>query len=265
MSASQTPISYSSETSVRNRVLCPAELQAHSNGYSLNLLRIDQYKHHVSERFDGVQILGPRREKEMIDEKEARLLSEARVREIEPVDNKSRGFELLEESIDPSSSGELSDYLDRLKGARTARLVLRAGGDERRRPQQIQEEITVNLDFNNQRFLDLYSQADQELAINSAAFSLVGYAETAFNAYQDSLPMVSFMLEGDVTGGFSASYRGDDTVIESMSADTNEGLKYIRDTLEDAGAEYAGVAMEGEKHGEWLLSDYDNRELQNMI
>jgi hypothetical protein len=227
-------------------------------------IRVIVYKG-MNDGFDGVSIPGQRREKDIVEENEDRLLTEAERRGIEPIDDKSRGFEILEDSFSPDSEQDLNDYIEDLQGFRRARVVLRAGGDEHRRPQQIHEEVSINLDFDNQDFLDIYTRANEDLEINSAAFSLVGYSDTAFEAYQDSLPMIAFKVGGEVSGGFTASYRGNNTVIESMHADSEDEIRTIYETLVETGAEYAGVVMEGDKQDAWVISDYGNRDLREMI
>jgi len=122
----------------------------------------------------------------------------------------------------------------------------------------------IHLKFDNDRFIQLYDQATEELDIGSAAFSFVGYGDSAVEAYGEAAPAMAFRLEGDEQTGFTASYRDGQTVVEAIKADDKEDFREIYDLLRDTDAVYRGAVLEGEDDGEWIVSDYGAEDLSEV-
>lgn len=212
--------------------------------------------------FEGAEVIGQRTEEAIIQELEQNLRAEADQRGLEPVEENAAGIELLEESIPVESEEELEEYLNGLQGLRTADVVLRAGRSDRR-PNTLAEEVSLNLDFDNQGFLDIYVQADVELGVENAGFSFVGYGDNAVEAYENSAPMIAFNLADH--GGFTASYRDGTTVIEAFWSEDSDEVKTVYDALQSADAQYNGAVLEGDQEPEeWMIADYGSKEVQEM-
>ena len=214
--------------------------------------------------FEGVNVLGQRRKKEILEEQEQRLRTRADRRGLDLLDERSLGFELLDQPVGMEDEEDVEKYLDGAKELRTAELVLRGEDGRTERPRQLREDISIHLKFDNDRFLQIYDQATEELDIGSAAFSFVGYGDSAVEAYGEAAPAMAFRLEGDEQTGFTASYRDGRTVIEAIMADDEDDFREIYNTLQDTSAVYRGAVLEGEDKDEWIVSDYGAEDLTEV-
>ncbi len=214
--------------------------------------------------FDGVNVLGQRREKEILEENEEELLTRAERRGLNLLDERSRGFELTDLPVELETEEDVENYLDGAKELRTAELVLRGEEGRTDRPRQLREDISIYLKFDNERFVDLYEQASQGLDIGSAGFSFVGYGDSAVEAYGNAAPAMAFRVSEDEQTGFTASYRDGQTVVEAIMAEDEEDFREIYNVLKDTDAVYRGAVLEGEEDGEWMVSDYGAEELSDV-
>lgn len=211
--------------------------------------------------FEGAEIIGQRTEEAIVQEIEQNLRGDADYRGLEPLDEKALAIELMDQSVRLDSEEELDEYLNDVQGLRTADIVLRAG-QNKRKADTFSEQISVNLQFENQGFLDIYVQADVELGVEKAGFSFLGYDDDAVEAYRVAAPMLVFDLED--YGGFTASYRDDQTVIESIWSEDSDDVKLVYDALQSSDALYNGTVIEGEKQDEWIISDQGSKDLMEM-
>ncbi|MFB6115584.1 MAG: hypothetical protein ABEK04_04770 [Candidatus Nanohalobium sp.] len=149
-------------------------------------------------------------------------------------------------------------------GNQAADVVLYVNGRGRRGKSELAEPVDVRLQFDNEIFLNAYSALQEEVDVRTAGFNMTGYGEGSVEAYNNAIPMVTFLLgNGEMDMGATVSYRDGGTV-ETMWSEGDEGLKDLFYALKGEGLEYEGAALEGEDESEWLIADYGTRDPDEM-
>jgi hypothetical protein len=207
----------------------------------------------VNQSFDGLELLSQRPDKQVLEETESKLRKRVKNQGLETIGSEDTGIQFSKVSHQIENEKDLIRYLDHSTGRQPVDLVVYASSQ--RGTKEIEEQAEAHISLDSQGFLDVYSSLEQDQGVKTACFSISGYGEDLSEAYESTIPMISFILDGEDEAGLTVSYRDGGTV-ETIWSDSEETFRDVYDSLFGLGLDYEGATIEGEKDSAWMIADY---------
>ena len=214
--------------------------------------------------FGDVEILGQRKDEEILRQTEKRVRDAAEGQGIEPLDGEDISFEVKKPSEPVEDLEGLEDYLQGARGLTSGHIVLYGESKARRRgTEEISEGLDVRVDFPDQRFRDVYKALEEDFGVRQVQFYMTGNGDDSVEAFRDAVPVLEVLAGSDESRrGVYVSYRNGGTVEAIWSED--DGFKDVYDSLKGMGLGYHGAVMTGEDDSEWVIAEHPYQDFSEM-
>lgn len=214
--------------------------------------------------FGDVEILDQRKDEQVLRETEEKVRSAAQGEGIRPLEEEDISFEVKAPSEAVDDMEDLEEYLDRVRGIRSAGIVLYGESKARRQgTEELSEGLDVRVDFPDQRFREAYQALEDDFAVRDVQFYMTGNGDDSVEAFRDAVPVLDVLLGGpESRKGVFLSYRNGGTVEAIWSED--EDMKDVYDSLQGLGLGYHGAVVSGEQDSEWIIAEDPYEDFSDM-